>query len=313
MSAPAQKDQVLFGAVGATLSFEAAQGRPFADGSVTLVDPREAVGSSARTVVTGTASRKAVSTTLTAAAGAAQTDPRNVPCVPPAVLSVGDYVWLTNVANQRERRRVIAKATASITVDDPLVWDYATGATLDSAVMTSPAVPTVWAADEDNVVDDLEAVWTYTVAGVSYTVVTRWDLVREVLDLWISDADILERFPDARRFRFASSPDSFEPQIRAGQKMVLSFLAGRELDPDRLRGSELVRYLVVLATLVVLADNAVHPNKADTQTYYERRLAEYNGALNDITSGRLKIPYDADEDGVLDDDEREFVQPMLRR
>lgn len=308
------KDKVLLGASGTTLAFEAPEGRPSADGTVTLYDTRYSRTDTAKNpIVAGTATRRAISTTTTGAAGAAQTDPKRVPMVPPAALKMGDYLRIVNAALQTERRKVTAISAAYIEVDGNLVYDYATGATVASAEMTSPAVPDAFAADEANLVEDLEAVWVYTVDGVTYTRTTHWDLVREAASAVVPDSALFERFPDLRRFTFKSDPGTFQFFVRAAERDVENLLALKGYDVDRLRGGERYSWLVEVRAHCLIAENAVKPNGQEAQTYIEARKGDWDRIWVGIQGGTMKIPYDQDEDGVIQDGDRKAAVIRLTR
>jgi hypothetical protein len=303
------KDQIRLGGLGQVLTFESRQGRPSA-ASVTLYDSRHPRSDPARNPIlpNSPATLTAVDTTMTAPSGASQDNPRRVFCTPPMALGPGDFVLLTNASMQTERSRIVAIAPgASFDVDHDLAFDYAAGATVRSAVMTSPAIPTSFVSDPVNLGEDYEAVWSYTVGGTAFVETTRWDLVREALEDGIPDSYLFDRFPDLSRFQFRSQPGSFQPQVRAAQRDVDALLRACNLKPHRLRGNELVRHLVELRALVIIADNAIKPAGSEAEAYFTRRLDEWERQENLLLGGQLKIPYDANEDGVVNDAEREGV------
>lgn len=306
------KDQLRFEVAGQTLAFEARQGRPSANGTVTLYDSRYArTDASKNPIVTGAATRKVVDTTVTTASGASQSNPKRVFCVPPAALLLGDFVILTNAALQSERVKVVAITSgASFDVDHDLAFDYAIGATIQSAVMTSPAVPTPWASDVTNLGESFDAVWSYTVGGIACIETSRWDLVREVLEDGVPDSYLYDRFPDLRRFQFRDQPGTFQPQVRAAQRDVEALLRACNLKPHRLRANEKVRHLVELRTLVIIADNAVKPPGSEAESYFGRKNDEWERQENLALSGTLKFEYDDNEDGVLSAAERESFQVL---
>jgi hypothetical protein len=309
------KDKILYNVTGQTLAFEPPQGRASSDGTVAIYDTRYPLDDTTKNpLVTGTATRKAVSTTLTAAAGASQANPRLVSLSPPAPLKVGDFVWITNASSQAERRKVVAIGTSTITLDEDLVWDYPiTTSTMASAEMTSPVIPAGFVQNKVNLGEDYMADWVFAVAGVTYHTRTRWDLVREIVDWALFDSDLLERFPDLRRFRFASSPDSFAPITKAAQRDVDGVLRARDFDPDKLRGNETVKYLVALRALLLLAQNGVKPNGVEARDYHDWANAEWERWSNLLLNGYLKIVYDTDEDDVIVTSERRVGTAFLKR
>lgn len=308
------KDKVQYNVTGRTLEYEAPEGRPSADGTVTFYDSRYAQTDTAHNPIgsAGTAARRAISTTLTGAAGASQSNPKNVPVVPPAALKVGDFVLLTNAANQVERGEVVAKAAATVTLRDPLEYDYATGATFESAVMDSAAIDSTWIQNDDNIVEDCYAVWVYTVAGKTYRKRTYFDVVREIQDWDIPDSFLFQRYPDFRRVKAEDRPDfngMRQAAIRDVNRLVIS--TGR--DPDRLRGNETMQDLVELRFWVVAAENGCYPTGSTLADFYEQRKNEWDTQKNLVMNGALKLPYDVNGDDVIADTEKRTTQRRLRR
>jgi len=264
--------------------------------------------------VTGTATRKAVAATLTAAAGVSQSNSRNVPCTPPAALVVGDFVILTNAESQSERSRVRAVGAAAIEVEDELQYDYANGDDLESAVMTSPAVPDAFLQDDDNLGQDYYAVWVYTVGGISYSATSRFDLVREPFASRVMDSDLLEMNPDLKRIiSFQNRPGDLQQVIDGAKKDVEVDIISAGYEPDRVRGVELVDRLVVRRTFYNIALLGGHPSDIDAEAYVDMARDEYNQIMNRILDGTLKIPYDKDDDDVIDESDRNVKQVRLIR
>jgi hypothetical protein len=309
------KDKVVYlkGSAQA-LTFECPEGRPSADGTVTIYDSRyERTDTSNNPIVTGAATRKAVETAVSSASGASQSNPKRVNCTPPAALAVGDFVLLANAAGQSERVEVAAIAGAYFDAAHDLAFDYTTADTIKSAVLTSPAIPTTFTDEDENLGEDYEALWVYVVVASTYARTTRWDLVREAPETSVFDSDLLERFPDLKLFAFASSPSTFAPFIRSAQRDVDAMLISLNRDPDKLRGNELVKYLVALGALYQAAMNGVHPNGVSESDNFERRKAEWERWSNLLLGGSLKIPYDTDESGVVSDSKRRTTSIQLIR
>lgn len=308
------KDKVQFNVTGRTLSFEAPQGRPSADGTVALYDPRYRQDDAVHNPIgaSGTATRRAISTTLTAAAGASQTNPKNVPVVPPAPLAVGDYVLLTNDSGQVERGEIVAKAAATVTLRDPLEYDYATGATFESAVMDSPAIDATWLSVITNIVEDCYAIWTYAVAGKTYRVRTYFDVVREIASWTIPDSLLYERYPDLRRWKFEDRV-TFEGLKQAAIRDVDATIVEVGRDPDRCRGSETMARLVELRFWVIAAENGFHPIGREIADFLDERDRAWAADRNSVLNGTLKVPYDVNHDDVIEQSERRTTHRRLRR
>jgi len=255
-------------------------------------------------IVTGTATRKAVDTTLSAAAGVSQSNPRNVPCVPPGALALGDYVILENQSTQRERGRVRAIAAASIELEEDLQFDYASGDSLVSAEMTSPAIPDVFLQNEDNLGENYYARWSYTVDSVAHAATTRWDLVREPFRSGVRDSDLLKRYPDLLHVtRFQNHPATLAPIIEAAERDVQMILGFSGYDPDKVRPGDEVDNLVIFRTFALLGINGAHPPDRDAELYRDDVVKEWEYVRQQLVDGQLKIPYDINEDDQMSDAE----------
>lgn len=308
------KDKIRLSGGNQAITFEAPQGRPDADGTVALYDSRYPRSDATKNpIATLSATRKAIDTTVTAPSGASQSNKRRATCTPPVALVAGDFVLLQNTAGQRERVEVTAKAAGYFDVAYDLAFDYDNADTIKSAVMTSGTFPSAFINDEANLREDYEAVWTYAVAGVTYTETTRWDLVREVLSTSIFDSRLLEKFPDLLRYRFRAHPSTYAPLIRAAQRDVELKLRARGYAPDRFRGNELVQHAVDCRVHYLLAVNGVHPpgvTKAEHEDFTRR---EWEQALTDMFGGISKVPYDVNNDGVLQTGERRVTHVKVIR
>lgn len=281
-------------ATGLTLEFEPPEGRPSTDGTVTVFDPRYAFDDAVNNpIVTGTATREAVDTTLTAAAGASQANPRNLPMVAPAALAVGEFVIVENAAKQRERVTVRKIAAAAVEIEEPLVFEYATSDTVVSAKMASPAIPDAFLQDEDNLAEHYFARWTYTVDGVTTTATTRWDLVREPFRSNVQDSHLLDRYPDLLRVTsFKNHPATLKPIIAEATRDVMLDITKAGYDPDRVRGGEIVDRLVVYKSFELVSMIGSHPPDRDVEEYKTDMVEQYAMQRNDLINQRLKIPYD---------------------
>lgn len=273
--------------------------------SVTVYDPRYDLDDTNKNpIVTGSATRSLSSVTLTAAAGPSQSDPRWIACVPGTYegVLVGDPVWLENAYHQRERAIVAKYSAAGIGVSDPLVWEYAIGDKIQSAVALSPALPTAWVSDEDNLGQDFMAEWTYTIDSITSKVRTRWDLTREIQDSRIQDSVLFERNPDLVNFRWKSNPEAYSQIIKAAQRDVDALCWRIGVNPNLIRSNERLQYLVESRAHVLLAEAGQRPGGRDLEEYVKQKRDEWDDLSSTITEGYFRIPYDADDDDKTEDE-----------
>lgn len=311
------KDRIQYNVTGQTLSFEAPQGRPSADGTVSLYDSRhDPDDATYNPIVTGTATRTAIDVVTNGAAGPAESDPRNVPILAATITGLGTLLkpgiclWLTNASQESERIEVAKVGTSSIGSVEKLSYSYATGASVKSAEMTSPAIPAAWIQDEINLCEDAYAVWTYTVGGVTYRSRSYFDVVREIVDNSIRDLDLLDGFPELGRLLNAKERAGY---IRAAQTDVDMLFRLRGYSPNRVRGTEAYTWLIKKLIPLKAAQTGKKPGGIDHVTFLQAMTAEWEQAESQFLEGRLAVPYDAVEDDVIASEERDaFAVDLLR-
>jgi hypothetical protein len=149
--------RVPFGVTGTLVTFDAPEGRP---SSVTSMEvfawdaddddtPETAIGS-------GTV-EAAPNTTLDAAAGAGQTDPRLIPVAATTGFVIGRSYLITAADGNSEWFEVIEiDSTVSVTARHPLHNAYATSDTVKSTRIVA-TIDATWVADEDNLSDPDDA------------------------------------------------------------------------------------------------------------------------------------------------------------
>lgn len=316
MNRTGTKDRIQFDLAGQYLEYEAPQGRPDADGTVTLYDPRLDPDDSDAVIVTGTATRRALAITMNGAAGPSESDPRNIPVLAAditsiaAVIDPGDFLWLESASHERERIEVLKIGAASIGARHPLQGSYASGATIRSAVMRSPAIPTAWIQDEDHLLLDCWAKWVYAFDGRTYTVRSYFDVVREVPATEVTVDALLQVLPDLNTKLVKQ--EELRGFIREAQGEVDHMLVGRGLEPTRLRGNEAVKRLVLKRAALLAAVNARKPNNRDPERFVDWAAGEWSQAAAAFTEGKLPIPYDSDEDDQLGGDRGKQVLALDR-
>src|SRR5687767_3446192 len=124
---------ILYGVAGQTLVFDAPEGRP---SSVTSVDVRAwdaADDGDDEFSLTGSVETNP-NTTLDAAAGASQTNPRNVPLAATTGIAIGRTYLITHATTALKEWAEVESITSadSVAVRHPLHNDYASSATFQS-------------------------------------------------------------------------------------------------------------------------------------------------------------------------------------
>lgn len=298
------KDRVQYNVTGQTLTFDCPQGRPSADGTVTLYDGRyDPDDTTNNPIVTGTATRTAIDIAMNGAAGPDESNPRNIPVAAAdmtsiaSAIKVGQLLWLTSASKEKEQIEVAKYGSTSIGALDPLAYTYASGADVESAEVTSPAITAAWIQDEDNIGSDYYAVWVYVVGGITYRSRSYFDVVREVVETALREVDIADGFPDFMRVVAARERTGY---IRDARRDVDMLFRLRGFNPNRIRGTESYQWLERKLVPLKAAQNGRKPNGMSATEYLAVAEREYNLAATQFLEGKLPVPYDVTEDDVFD-------------
>jgi hypothetical protein len=174
---------ILFDVTGQTLTFDAPEGRPSSVASVSIfpwdaTDDVTSEWSATGTVETGP------STTIDAASGWGQSDPRILNVAATTSAAIGRTYLVTAVDGSKEWFTVAEiDSGVSLTAQHPLHNTYASGDAVESTRITA-TVDSTWVADSANLRDDAgpnphyRVRWVYVVGGVTYVADTYFNLVR---------------------------------------------------------------------------------------------------------------------------------------
>ena len=277
-------------------------GRPATDPVVYLYHPEFEWDASPNPIVDGaTGSRSAVNTTLNAVASAGSTsivatDGRNV--------SVGDSLRIANALGQREDVEVlsITDGTGNVktfALREPIAYAYTTAGTIVSRVCTYQlplALDTTYWDDEDEYADGWTVRWvvgaterlTYFDFGLTDSEMREYD-VRDLVEL---DPDLLAAQPLVDLGR------QFAPQIDAAIEQVRLDLEARQVDPERVRGSDRLRELIRLRLAANLCEaGRMHRNRSPLE-YADRYERRYGQRLLEMVTVRLRAQYDERQTGL---------------
>lgn len=313
------KDRVVWNVASQTLTFESPHGRPSSDGTVTLYDPRyDPDDTTHNPIVTGTATRTAVATVMSGAAGPGESDPRSVPITSgnmtaiASAVKVGDPLWLYDASSQPEHVEVVKLGATSLGVRDKLWNTYAAQASVFSAVMTSPAIPTAWIQSADNAdVPDCYALWTYTVNGITYRDRTYFDVTRFAgQEVGPDRGEVLDEYPSMEKLL---SDKRFVGYRRSALKDVDQLMRLRGIrSPQKLHGTESIQWLVGKCLAFKLACDGLHPQGVTVVEHKQTTEKEWESAQAQWLEGPLPVPLDEDDDGAYSSDDRAEIVGLLR-
>lgn len=310
-----------------SVTIDTPEGRPSSI-TVAIYDPRYEeddsqmpVASTAAGTITATAST--INTTLDAAAGAAQNDPRNVPLTATTGCVAGIPAKIEEDADLKSELVEIHAVTAGdkVSVREPLEFDYTAGATFVGIRTTASIAASIFTADsgwlgkETNLGENYRVKWTLTIGGTTYVRRTYFDLVRLGGPQSVSVLDVLPLFPNFQEHEwFQQEGKRGEPQLRWSESEVNDDLRGIGYKFDYLRGHDTYQRLVGYRWRLSLALAGVVPAGLSVADQIEVWRTLYDRLYSEIKLGRARFAHDTDDDGTLSETERkQFSQAGLVR
>jgi len=132
-----------------------------------------------------------------------------------------------------------------------------------------------------------------------------------MVDFSLPEYEFLAMWPEAKRWsRLQQDPALFPRMEREARKEAEHIImASGYPDPDKLRGNEYIKSLTGWALAVQFALNGYAPNGWNAPSWHDKVELRLHQKANDLLGGRIKLPYDSDEDGVISDEDR-AVQPV---
>ena len=269
---------LVYGQTGQTLAVRITQGRPT---SATFAVYRSYYDETSATAeFSGTATVDSVTTTLSAAAGPSQADPRLLTLTTTGIAEGSRYQLAQESVS--EWVDIVQVGTSTVRTRLPIQHDYAIGATFKGAYLTA-AVDATWIAALANLSElvdttpDYRVKWTVVVNGATIVYYSFFDVVRSVAGHQVEIADV-----NARAFGLADSmpveyrEEDGRPIIDAAWSAVRAHLIAAGISPDAWRDNEAIDELVILRSLRVLAEGGWHPPGLDLPNYLAMVTANYD-------------------------------------
>ena len=272
---------VIFGVTGQTLRHCVRSGRPT---SATFEVFADTAGDDDTAEFSGTATVDSVSTTLSAAAGASQTDPTALALTSAASVVVG-RTYLLSEDSKREWVRLVALDGSTATVNHPLANNYTTAATFVSTDITA-AIDATWVADESNLSTpsnpepDYRVRWEILYSGSTLVELTFFDLVRGSIGHGVTMEDLRGRLWSIYdRLPIDDRTNQGQDIIDDAWEDVQAELAAARINDGALRDGATVDQFLIKRILLNCGQNGVTPLGmsyadvlADYQRFYERHV-----------------------------------------
>lgn len=229
----------------------------------------------------GSATIDSVSTTVDAASGASQSDPRKINLTSTSGITVGRWYLLTNAAGQTEMVRADEVVTNDyIRASAPLSYDYAASDTFKGLRIYFTVDPTFVATETKlaNSYNPYRVRWSYTEGGISRRHATYFDLVRYQKEHNVTPDDLAEIQGD---IELEDKISRIILYIDAAWERVQKDLTFRNIKAHQIRDAQLRDEIVRCCALLVAAEDGVIPGGRDNETVVLERRQRY---MNDLES-----------------------------
>ena len=212
---------------------------------------------------------------------------------------VQSYAYPIEVKIYKDGVQVIP-SSSTITVKDPDGTAQVEDAAMSVAVagtmsysLSSTYMATLW----ENAIIEIE----YVISSVTHKMVRFFDVVLNKLRCGVIDVDLTKYYPQLGDERW-STQTTYDNQIEEAFRIVKQDIHNRGRRPHMLIDGEQVRELIILKALEIVFFAFFKDQSDEWFSRYEAIAERYK-----VESGKLIIKYDTDEDGLIDDDEKETM------
>ena len=308
-----QTTAVLYNVAGQVVNFRFPNGRAI---SATYGVWRGTQSDDGPSEFTGVATLDTPNTTITTAAGPAQSDPTYIALAATTGIIIGrQYLLAGN--GLTEQVRVVEIGATYVRVRSPIQADYAIGSTFVSTFI-SAAIDNTWItnlANLSNLADtyaDWRVKWIILFGTSTYTYYSYFDVLRATVAHHVEIDDINVRAPGlADSLPVEYRAEDGRALIDGAYKSVRAHLVAMGIDPNSIRDDEAIDEMTVLRSLRTLAEGGWHPKGADWLTYVQLVTANYNVFFEQHFAVVLKHRLDYQLNLQSTDPERRAVRPKM--
>jgi len=127
---------------------------------------------------------------------------------------------------------------------------------------------------------DYRVRWDYTVGGLAYAAYSFFDLVREAVAHSVDIDDVNARAPGLRdKLPKEYQVENGRPLVEAAWRAIRADFVTAKLDINAMRDDEGLDELVILRSLLVLAEGGWHPTAIDSGAYIALTATNYDRFL----------------------------------
>jgi hypothetical protein len=295
---------ILFGVASQTLVLDCPEGRPSSVTSVQVFYNYDGDDATAVSATTGSASVETnPNTTIDAASGDGQSNPRTINLTSTTGVSVGREYLITGSSSETEWAEIVEVSSgASATSRHPLRNAYVATDTFESTRI-SISLDDTWAADSDNISGDIDpnalyrVRWVYVVGSSTYVRDTYFDVVRYEGQHNVTGTDIDNMSPG---FLDSLPHGHIEDQ---GRKLIdeaykqVSIDLHQEGKADQMaRQRDIVDELVKRKTLVLASEARIYAGGGSLDAVDAARTA-YHARFDQLIRAKTAIPFATDAGG----------------
>lgn len=237
-----------------------------------IVDLRHPEDGSERAIASGSATVGAVSTALTASAGAGTADPAVIPVTSATGITAG-HTYALSTATGRTESFVVARVDSlNVYATHELVGDYTTSDSVVSVELTA-SFPSDEADEEPSVWDGggpYQISWEYTIEDQLYLVPEIVWLTRYSVQPFVTERDVLTLHPTLGTLsrRRVTIPDA----IAAATRAFVAEVESAQRDPTLYRPTNLAREAVCEKAVAFVLEWC---DRADDAATHDERFRRY--------------------------------------
>lgn len=243
-------------------------------------------------------------TTLSGSAGPAQSDPNRLPLTSSAGLVTQTKKYLVSQNGLQEWVELVEVGTGYARARHPLQNNYTAGATVQSTYVFA-AVDATFIQDSDSLSDlidttpDYRVKWTISVSGATVVAYSFFDVVRAVMTHSVDPSDLDNAVPGViNTMPIQYRAEGGRPLIDRAWSSVRAEFAAMQLDVNMIREDEVIDELVILRSMLSLAEGGWAPPNMDKNLYLQDRTEKFDRFLEKHFKVAAVHPI-ADADGAV--------------
>ena len=295
---------IAFGVEGQKLLWDAPEGRPTSVASVQVFRMGTGDDGTAEQATNGSASVDLVSTTVNAASGDGQANPRLLRVVSISNMATGREYLVTSADGAKEWVEAVEldSATPYLKTRYPMANAFASSDTVVGTRLTVP-LDASWVSDSNKLTGGrgptpgYRVRWVYTVASVQYVHDAAFDLVRYVGGHTLVAADVDREYPGIQGMGPGfHRTDGYRALLDQAYERVRWDLVDIDLAGNAVLDQDALNRATMLAFGILVQRSRVMQG-ADSRLL-ELAQGDYDGFLNKVFRSKTKVATSGDSSGA---------------